>query len=1138
MAGRHLAPAKKKKAISLLAVVALLVTLLPVVPAIAAQVTGVSATATGYQAGAAGVTYDITFTATSGIGPGDEITVTFGTGYSVPSNLGTNEVSITFQSNSYTPASVIVSGTIVRIGVPAELTVGAGGSVEVGIPRITNPTQARNYSIAVRTTSDTAGSTTVTIVAADAAKVDLDVPGQAVRNQVVPLTVTIQDQYDNPTTMAGDLTVTFAVYESGSSSAVLYADADASRQLADNKLIVTAGSQGGQAYLKDSEAETVTIVVYNDGSLNDPQPATITVDPAGELARLVFSQKPAQITAGAAGNFTVQLQDAYGNPVNASEETDVTLVASGASAATVSWAGVNPDPEDNLKAAGTIPALDNSLSFAFSDTRAASNVYITASISAPLQLSATAIFNIVPAVADHFFLAVPDAYDDPAEDPDTVVEINSGQRSSLTIEVRDQYENPVSQDTPLSVQLATNSATGNGQFYATATSEAAITEAQIPADAASVTVYYGDTLRPENGVQLPVTLTATSDGLTGQVPVVLMGPRPEQLVIAGGDSIEVNLRTPLTIQLLDQYGDPYAVSEETEVNLSDGAGGEFYPAATGGTASGTATLAAGESEVTVYYRPVAVGVRTVTASARVAVTGTAGFEVQGAREVAVRPAGQTANRLVVTAGSIVAGTRGEVAVTVTDQYGNPVAQDADLAVSLGTGSTTGAFYAAAEGGEPIGQAVIVAGESSLTVYYADTTAGTAVLSASAPGLDSGTGSVEVRPAGAAAISITGESAVTVNQRAELSFAVVDRYGNAVTQESPITLVLATTSATGYFVDGSGKRLTQVTVSAGASSAVAYYTDGAAGQAILTATTTGLQPGSFTITVEGEPAEDTTAPGEVTDLGVAPAPGAGTFTLSFTTLADADLAAVKVYISSSGGNDWAYVGEVEVAPSEQEQVPVQVGPAFTLNGSDRVRFKVVTVDRSGNPSAGVVAENEGQGYEVLACWQLEPGPEGWVTFSVPVRLAGGEKLLGDVINLEDVDIAYKFDAGNQEWVQVTADNNTIEPLEAVYVKLNHGTLATIRPTVAPTNPPVKELLAGWNLVGPTDKRFLSSALSSVGGLWSVAVSPAVNPDPWAATPGQVEFVETHYGYWVYMNDQGKLAGFSSTPVTVGTYPFAH
>lgn len=85
--------------------------------------------------------------------------------------------------------------------------------------------------------------------------------------------------------------------------------------------------------------------------------------------------------------------------------------------------------------------------------------------------------------------------------------------------------------------------------------------------------------------------------------------------------------------------------------------------------------------------------------------------------------------------------------------------------------------------------------------------------------------------------------------------------------------------------------------------------------------------------------------------------------------------------------------------------------------------------------------------------------------------------------------------------------------------------------------MKELLAGWNLVGPTDNRFLSSTLSSVGGLWSVAVSPAVNPDPWAATPGQVKFVETHYGYWVYMNDQGKLAGFSSTPVTVGTYPLA-
>jgi len=595
----------------------------------------------------------------------------------------------------------------------------------------------------------------------------------------------------------------------------------------------------------------------------------------------------------------------------------------------------------------------------------------------------------------------------------------------------------------------------------------------------------------------------------------------------------------LTIQLFDQYGDPYAVSDATTVSLTDGTGGEFYPTATGGTASNQFTLAAGESEVTVYYRPLAVGAQTVTASAHVDVSGTTGFDVQGAREVTVRPAGQTANRLIVTAGTIVAGTRGGVTVSVTDQYGNAVTQTADLTVSLDTASSTGAFYAAPEEGDPVGQATVPAGESSVTVYYSDLTAGTHALTASAAGLDSGTGSISVLPAPAAAINVSVEGRATVDQEAQVTFEVVDQYGNPVAQTSPLTLVLATTSATGYFINVEGNRITQVTVAAGNSSAVAYYIDTTEGEATLTATTTGLQVGSLTITVEGIPPEDTTAPGEVTNLSVAPAPGAGRFAITFTTPADADLAAVKIYISYSGGDEWVLPdgGLIEVDASEQPEVTGQVGGWLTLNGGHSVRFKVSTVDVNGNESAGVTADNEGQGYEVLAYRELDPGPEGWITFSVPVRLAGGQELLGDVINLEDVAIAYKFDASNQEWVQVTADNNTIEPLEAVYVKLNNGTLATIRPTAAPANPPVKELLAGWNLVGPTDNRDLSSALSSVGGLWSVAVSPAVNPNPWASTPGQEGLMETHYGYWVYMNHPGKLAGFSSTPVTVETYPFA-
>ncbi|GAW91175.1 fibronectin type III domain-containing protein [Calderihabitans maritimus] len=285
------------------------------------------------------------------------------------------------------------------------------------------------------------------------------------------------------------------------------------------------------------------------------------------------------------------------------------------------------------------------------------------------------------------------------------------------------------------------------------------------------------------------------------------------------------------------------------------------------------------------------------------------------------------------------------------------------------------------------------------------------------------------------------------------------------------------------------------------------------------------------------AVDTTAPGEVTDLTVKPAPGAGRFILTLTTPEDEDLAGVAVYTALSGSDEWVLSEWLSSDMSETSEIAVQIPGSFVL-GSDKVQFKVTTLDVHGNESEGVVADNGGQGYPVLGYWELTPGPEGWATFSVPVQLAGNQALLGDVINPEDVEIAYKFDAANQQWVQVTTDNNTLEPLEAVYIKLKKGTLAGIKPTTAPTNPPVKDLAAGWNLIGFTDNRPLSQALSSVDRLWSVAVSPAVNPDSWATTwNGYADYlVDTHYGYWVYMDEEGKLAGLSTTPVTVGRYPY--
>lgn len=1128
-------PKSARKVISIIAVLALLIALLPAVPAWAAPVTNVSAQATDNRAGATNVTYDLSFTAPSGLGGGDEITVTFATGYSIVESVARGGTKIAYDNKEYTPAYVSVSGTAVKIGVPAELTVGANGAVEVSIPGVTNPQKAGSYSIAVRTTNDRAGTTTFTIVANVANKIALDAPEEAVANQVVPLTVTIQDEYGNPTTMETDLTVTFTLGPEDT-SATLYSDSAATQALTDNELVIAKGNTSGTAYLKNTEAEQVEITASATiGTQSVQAVKNITINECGDLAKIAFTAAPTQITAGEAGTFTLQLQDAYGNAVPADEELTVILTASGVGADTVTWgSGARQDEQDNLKATGTISEGDDTLEFTFRSTQAAERVTITATV-ADTELSAKAIFRVVPAENHHFVIDVEDAY--PAREE---IEINSGQRARVTIQVQDTFNNPVPQETNLEVNLSTTSDTGNAAFYAAATGGEPLESVVIPAGEHSVTVYYYDELRPEDGVQKSITISASAGTVTGSAIVTLMGPRPEKFEIAGDDSVEVNLRLPLTIKLLDQYGNSYAVAQPTTVSLTDDKGGEFYTSLVGGTKVDSVTIPKDANEATVYYRPTSVGANTVKATADVAV-GMTSFKVEGSKTVTVRPAGQVSNKLEITAGSITAGTTGAVTVKVTDQYGNPVAQSKDLVVTLKADSPTGKFFDKAESGTEISTVTIAKDKSEATVYYYDTKAGTRTITASAPGLDPDESTINVVPAEPAKIAVEADGSVVVNQKAKITFTVVDQFVNPVVVDgSPLTLVLSSSSATGRFEDENDKQITQLTIKEGKSSATAYYKDSTAGEVTITAKTTGLE-GSANLTVQAVPAPDTTPPGEVTNLTVSPQPGAGVFGLSFTAPIDPDLAGVAVYAAVYGSNNWKQVEfENEVVytcePGGTARITVQV-PSNLVLGKDRVQFKVVAVDTSGNESEGVVADNDGQGYLIVGCYELTPGPDGWRTFSVPVQLAGGQKLLGDVISLDAVEIAWKFDAASQRWVQVTEENNTIQPLEAVYVKLSGPALAVITPTSAATSPPVRELAAGWNLVGFTQEDGVSNALYPVRGKWSAAVSPAVNPEAWAVTPASTpaQNVLPHQGYWVYMDAPGTLAGFSSTPVTVGTYP---
>ena len=74
--------------------------------------------------------------------------------------------------------------------------------------------------------------------------------------------------------------------------------------------------------------------------------------------------------------------------------------------------------------------------------------------------------------------------------------------------------------------------------------------------------------------------------------------------------------------------------------------------------------------------------------------------------------------------------------------------------------------------------------------------------------------------------------------------------------------------------------------------------------------------------------------------------------------------------------------------------------------------------------------------------------------------------------------------------------------------------------------------GWNLVGPAQLYDMPVEDADLVG-YSHVISPGIHQTYWTylrdESTTDKNFVPTE-GYWVYMVNQGTLAGFTSTPIT--------
>jgi len=169
---------------------------------------------------------------------------------------------------------------------------------------------------------------------------------------------------------------------------------------------------------------------------------------------------------------------------------------------------------------------------------------------------------------------------------------------------------------------------------------------------------------------------------------------------------------------------------------------------------------------------------------------------------------------------------------------------------------------------------------------------------------------------------------------------------------------------------------------------------------------------------------------------------------------------------------------------------------------------------------------------------------WNLFSTPVSLDNGKDTLVDIFpHEEDIDVVLGWDG--QKWFQPGPDY-VLNPLYALYIRVNDNTPALLYPAQYVTAPPSRPLPSGISLLGPAPAydelpamfpaQRLDLALISIkeapGNLtgYTMVISPALNQPGWAyALGGDLEDLLPFKGYWVVMTNPDTLFGFSTTPI---------
>jgi hypothetical protein len=515
---------------------------------------------------------------------------------------------------------------------------------------------------------------------------------------------------------------------------------------------LTVPASGGIATFSTLSINLVgigTTLTAADGSLTGATSNAFNITP-GTPDHLGFGVQPTNTTAGTAISpaVTVQVLDHDGN-----------LVTSDASSVTVGL-GSNPGG-DTLGGTLTVPASGGIATFStLSLTKADTGYTLTAS-DGNLTGATSDTFNITHGPARQLAFGV---------QPSTT-KAGDAISPAVTVQVLDQYGNPVTNDTSnVTVAIGTNA--GGGTLSGTLT---------VPASGGVATFSNLSIDKVGTGY----TLSAADGGLTGAISSLftISHAAAHQLVFGVQPSTTVAgvaISPAVTVQVLDRFGNP-VTSDTSNVTVTIGTN------AGGGTLSGTTTVAASggvATFTTLSLDKVGTGYTLTAAdgSLTTAVSNPFNVTFSGAHQLAfgVQPSNTTETLTITPA----------VTVRVLDEFGNLVTSDSsNVTVAIGTnaggGTLSGTLTVPASGG--------VATFSNLSIDRPGNGYTLTASDGSLTGATSGTFNITAPGADHLAFGVQpGDTVAGTAIAPAVTVRVLDQFGNLVTTDtSTVTVAIGT-----------------------------------------------------------------------------------------------------------------------------------------------------------------------------------------------------------------------------------------------------------------------------------------------------------------------------------------------------------